>query len=311
MRIADVGVIRLRHILRPQSLHNLIHADPQRIARAAGARRRLIGHSVHGNGSRIKVVRNPGAALVNLNDSRSQQVRRYLLIDYLAGWRIKAFIAEEEIGFASKNLGEHRAADCAAIAVVVCDRNRRIAEIAERSVVVVPGVGAAKIRGMIVLVGRTVKVVGTALSNHLDLRAARSIEIGSLAGRVYFEFFNRIGRGRQHAAGRRPVAGERVVTIAAGIVLHASVHVVRVVAAIELEGVLVVHGAGNGSIWSDARLQQRKARCIGTEDRKISKGGSRNGCTDSGIYRLQFSARRSCDFHHAGHLAHLKNGIDC
>ena len=167
------------------------------------ARRRRISGSVDGYRIGIDVIWYPGAALVDLNDSGAQSISRDLLGNDLTLREVEAFIAEEEVGFSAPEPRQHRASHGAAIAVVVSNRDGRVSQVSAGRVIVIPSVCAADVGGMVVPVRRTMKVVGAALGDHLDLRAARAIEIGCLPRRVYLELFHRVRGCWQDSARRR------------------------------------------------------------------------------------------------------------
>src|SRR5437660_4966321 len=98
--------------------------------------------------------------------------------------------------------------------------------------------------------------VGSAPSNHLNLRARGAVEVGSLIGGIYLELLNAVER-RGHDAGRaaanlvRDDAPRRVTGEAWGVHLHAAVHVVGVLTTVEHERALVHHRTGHASIGGD------------------------------------------------------------
>src|SRR5580704_16401690 len=124
--------------------------------------------------------------------------------------------------------------------------------------VIVPGIGASDVAGRVVIISRAMEIVGAALGDHLNLRARGSIEIGGLAGSGDLDFLDGVNRGGQYSARRAGGSGatharKTAARVGAGVISHRAVHVVRVVAAVELEGVLVVHGSGGCAFGGHAR----------------------------------------------------------
>ena len=139
-----------------------------------------------------------------------------------------------------------------------------VARIREAVEVVLPGVGV-QVVVEVVLVCRAVPLVGAALGDDLHLRARGTVEVGALAGDVHLELFHAVGRGR-HDAGRAGChavalvgdAAGRITGVAGRVHAHAAVHVVGVLAAVELERALVDHRAGHAAVRADARLQRQE-----------------------------------------------------
>ena len=173
-----------------------------------------------------------------------------------------------------------------AVSLVVGDRNRRVAQVSAGRVVEVPPVGPAHVARGIEIVRRAVELVGAAFRHRTDLRTGRTVEVGRLSGGGNLEFFNGVGRRRKHATRRVAHAAKGALGVAPSVVSHAAVHIVRVVAAIQLERVLVVHRARDRAFRRNARLEDRQARDVGTEDRKIEQGVSGNSRTDGGVHGL-------------------------
>src|ERR1700740_2725750 len=123
--------------------------------------------------------------------------------------------------------------------------------------------------------------IGSPLGDHFHFRAGRTIEVGGLAGGVYFELLHAILRSRQHSRGATGSSAEfgwsqsslignasrRIASVAFRVYVHAAVHVVAVVAAVERESALVDNRSRNGSIGAHAGLQCNEGADIGAEAR--------------------------------------------
>src|SRR5713101_1998298 len=127
--------------------------------------------------------------------------------------------------------------------------------IEDRCMVVEPGV-CAEIAAQIILVSGAMPAIAAAAGYQLHLRAGRAVEVGGLVGYVDLEFLNALYRRRHYARG--PATGRRG-SIARSVGVLSAVHVAAVVAAVELEGVLVADGAGHGPVRRDGRLQRQQA----------------------------------------------------
>src|SRR4029077_14770707 len=74
-------------------------------------------------------------------------------------------------------------------------------------VVVIPAVGAAESRVLVVIVNPAMQGVGAALGQDLNLAARAPAEVGSLVSRGNLEFLNAGDRDRNNCGGRLVVAG--------------------------------------------------------------------------------------------------------
>src|SRR5437868_14771888 len=113
--------------------------------------------------------------------------------------------------------------------------------------------------------------IGAALGHYLHLSAGRVVEVGRLVRCIDFEFFHAIRRSR-HDAGGRAYAGKlagdtpgRISSEARRIDVHTSVHIVGVVAPIELEARLINYCAGDAAIWTNSRLKRDESADVATE----------------------------------------------
>src|SRR6266705_463237 len=118
-----------------------------------------------------------------------------------------------------------------------------------------PAKAAVPVRGQLCAV-----CIVVTLRDHLHLRAGRTVEVRSLVGGVDLKFLNAIDGRRHHARGSATdlildYAASRIVPEAWRIYLHAAVHVIGVLAAIEQERALVHHGASHAAVRGDAGLQ--------------------------------------------------------
>ncbi len=182
----------------------------------------------------------------------------------------EALIVEKEVGLAAKNrLRNDGTADSAPKTVVMEAGDRSSGSI------VVPGVSIESVV-QIIFVSGAVPSVGAALGDHLDLRTGGIVEVRGLVSRVDFEFFDAVGGSGHHtcwdtariAATAKTGAGRDSRGIAAEarrIDLHAAIHVVGVVAAIEHEGALIDHGAGHAAVRGYTRLQSNEGADIATD----------------------------------------------
>ena len=65
--------------------------------------------------------------------------------------------------------------------------------------IISPQIRGAHVARKVVLVERTVKLIRSALRDHLYLTACGAVEIGGLIGSAYFEFLNALDGCRDHA----------------------------------------------------------------------------------------------------------------
>src|SRR6266478_517575 len=120
--------------------------------------------------------------------------------------------------------------------------------------VVEPGV-CAEITAQIILVSGAMPTIAAAAGHQLHLRAGRAVEVGGLVRYVDLEFLNALYRRRHHPRG--PATCRRG-SIARSVGVLSTVHVAAVVAAVELESVLVADGAGHGPVRRDGGLQRQQ-----------------------------------------------------
>src|SRR5438270_8860269 len=127
--------------------------------------------------------------------------------------------------------------------------------------------------------------VAAAPYDHLDLRSARTIEVGGLICDVDLEFLDTLDRSWHHT--RHPtVSGE-----AGGVGVHRAVHVICVVATIELEGVLIAHSSCNRSIGSSCRLQRKQRGNVAAEVWQFLQALEADRSPDRRIHGLQSHPR--------------------
>src|SRR6185312_14798692 len=260
-------VVGQRHVFVPQLLHQWIDTDSPRV-------------------ERIQVV---------LHTTRDQNAvahvhARNRALDGDEVRPAEALIIPKQVGLAAEYLfGNHWPAEGGAKAAVVISRNGSAAKI------VVPGVGVP-IVVEVVLVHGAVDGVGSALGHDLHLCAGGVIEVGGLVGGIDFEFFHAVSRSRHHA-GRSAHAGKLAGDAAGGVSakarrvhIHAAVHVVGVVAAVELEAGLIDHCAGHAAVRTDAGLQGHEGAHIASQTGKRFQGDTGHGVSYSGVHGLKFGA---------------------
>ena len=157
--------------------------------------------------------------------------------------------------------------------------------------------------------------IGTAPRNDLNLCAGRAVEVGGLVSRVDLELLHAVGWS-WHDTGRP--CGHSITLVgdasgwvpgeAARVHAHAAVHVVGVVATIELEATLIHYSTRDATIWAHAGLQFNKGTDIAI------KAGQRVQCNASdrvaycGIHGLQFSASGFHFYFHRG-AAHRQRNV--
>ena len=143
----------------------------------------------------------------------------------------------------------------------------------DQRVVVLPKIGGAYVASKVVFVKGAMEVVGSALGDHLDLAARRAVEIRGLVAGADLELFDALD-GSGHHTGRRTAGGTgAAVTVADRVGGVAARHVVAVVAAIQLEAVLVGSRSGHVAGQRYADLQNRQARCVAAEVRQQAEAG--------------------------------------
>src|SRR5260370_42090383 len=98
-----------------------------------------------------------------------------------------------------------------------------------------------------------------ARGRQLYLRAGRAIEVGSLARDVDLEFLDALRRRWDAPCGPATGVGGSSGCITGSVGVHGAVHVAAVVAAIELECVLVSDSTGHRPIWRNRGLQRQQA----------------------------------------------------
>src|SRR5258706_14254264 len=100
--------------------------------------------------------------------------------------------------------------------------------------------------------------VGAALGHHLDLTTSRAVEIRRLASGPNLELLDTLDGSRNYPSGCAAGCASALITIAGGIGGVGTSHVVAVVAAVELEAVLIGCGSGHVSVQGYAYLQYGK-----------------------------------------------------
>src|SRR2546423_15399252 len=110
----------------------------------------------------------------------------------------------------------------------------------------------------IVTVPGAMPLIGTAPGNHLYLRSARAVEVRRLTESADLKLLDAFDRGGHHARGHRAGLGPgetgEVLNIPDGV----TGHIVRIVAAIYGESVLVHIAAGNVASRRHARRQSQQ-----------------------------------------------------
>src|SRR5437773_4138994 len=235
------GLIRFRHFL-PYLLDKRIDAESPRVT--------LHRCACAAIGSGIQVV-------LHAAERKDALAHSICWNDPLDGCRVgppESLEIGEEVSFAAQNtLGNDRATAGSTSAVVMVTGQRRAA------IVVIPGVGIEMVV-QIIFVCCAVPGVGTALGDDLDLCASRAVEVRGLVGGIYLELFDAV-EGRRHYArgsaadGVRHDAAGRVAGKARRIDLHAAVHVIGVLPAVEQKGALVHNSASHATVRGDAGLQ--------------------------------------------------------
>src|SRR5215813_9289867 len=110
--------------------------------------------------------------------------------------------------------------------------------------VIRPRVGL-EIAPEVVLVNRAMKLVRAPLGDQLNLTAGRAVEIGGLVGSADSELFDAFRRRRHYARGSAPCRGRADEAGGLCIGVRRAGHVVAVVAAVKLIGVLISNRAGH------------------------------------------------------------------
>ena len=154
--------------------------------------------------------------------------------------------------------------------------------------------------------------IGAALGDDLNLRAGGAVEVGGLVGGIDLELFNAIER-RGHDAGGAAAnligddAAGRIASEARGVNLHAAVHIIRVLAAIEHERALVDDRAGHAAIGGNAGLQGHEGGCVPANRRQVLQELAADGVTDRSVQGLQFGAIGGRNFHSLRHRANFQS----
>ena len=244
--IAEVReVVRQRLEVRPNLLNGGVEPQPTRVAGTALAGGQ--GHKVRW----VEVVRHAADG----DDSLAQGGGRNGALK-CGGQRVaKPFVISEEIRFPSKHVGQDWAAPGSAKAILVGGGFGLSIE------VVIPGV-RPEVTAEVVFVDGAMPLVGAALSDELDLGAVGAVEVRGLVSRRNPEFLNTFGWGGHDA--RRNAAGNigSGAAVCGRIDAHRTVHVIRVVAAIQLIHVLIVVGTRRISIRADAGLRDEQVRDV-------------------------------------------------
>ena len=225
--------------------------------------------------------------------------------------KVEAFVIEEEIGLPTENLlRDDGTANRSAVTAVVETGT------GDAVIIILPALGRPVVI-FVVFVARAVPGLGSAFGDDLHFGAGRTIEIGGLAGGIHFEFFDAILRSGDYARGAanpysqvilRGHATGRIARIAGGVDVHAAVHVVGIVAAIEREVVLVKNGAADAAVRTYARLQFDECADVAAQAGQVIDGDAVNGVAHRGVHRLQLIADGGHFYHHI-RCAHLQNQI--
>ena len=108
---------------------------------------------------------------------------------------------------------------------------------------------------IVITVTRSVPLVGAAFGDHLNQCATGSVKVIRLAESADFEFLHRVNRSRDYTRGHRTGLGSRETGKVLDISDRITGHVIRVVAAINRESVLVHVAAGNIPSRGHARVE--------------------------------------------------------
>src|SRR5689334_24295082 len=134
--------------------------------------------------------------------------------------------------------------------------------------------------------------IGSALGYDLYLRSGGTVEIRRLIRGIDFKLLDAIQRSR-HYTGRtapdlvRDRATGRIAGETGRVHLHAAIHVVGVLTAIEHEGALVDDRASDAAIRRNARLQSHEGGCVAANRWQVLQRIAPNGVTDRGVHGLQ------------------------
>ena len=225
----------------------------------------------------------------------------------LEGYRVipaESLVVSKEIGLSAQNvLRDDRAATRSAEAVVVITGQRCAAEIVVKRVCV-------EIIVEIIFVSAAMPGIRAALGDHLNLCAGGAIEVRGLVGGIYLELFNAVER-RGHDAGRTAAnligndTTGRITREARGVDLHAAVHVIRVLAAIEHERALVNDRTGHATIGRDTGLQGYESGCVPANRRQVLQEVAANGVAHRSVQGLQLGAVGDRNFDCLRHRANF------
>src|SRR5215831_17534276 len=152
--------------------------------------------------------------------------------------------------------------------------------------------------------------IGASLGYHLDLAPGRSGEVRRLVAGPDLELLDALDRGRHHARWRASGGSSTGVAVARRIGPLIAVHVVAIVAAVELETVLVLIGSGRIPKRRHTYLQRGQCRGITSQVGKILQRIARNSRPNRGVRRLEFGARDRSDFDDCRCLADLQCDVD-
>src|ERR1700730_4508603 len=128
-------------------------------------------------------------------------------------------------------MGKNRSAGSSTEAILVRS------DLRESIHVVIPSVGA-EVCAKVILIGRAVPLIAAAPGHQLDLGAAGAVEVRGLIGGGYFELFHALDRSGHHAGGSAAGVLRIVAPAARRVDAHGAIHIVRVVAAVQLIHVL-------------------------------------------------------------------------
>ena len=311
-RVAGARIVGQRHLLVPDLRNDRIQAKSARIARTAGAGRRLISGAADRHRKWIEIVGNVGASgILDLNHAGSHEGSRNEFID---GGRIGepvAFIVYEEVGLAAPELRRQRSAQRAAEAVAVRRRKRRVrqSELGVRRMIVAPEIRGADVGSEIVFINGAVKLIAAALGHHLDLAAGRAAEIGSLVRCADFELFDAFDRRRDDAGWRAARRSGTGVAIGGYIRGRIAGHVIAVVAAIQLEDVLIGGGSRHVPRGRNTDLKDGERRRVTAQVGQQDHRRTRDRGSDRRVHHLQVRASGSLHLHRGSSGADLQRHI--
>ncbi len=175
--------------------------------------------------------------------------------------------------------------------------------------IVSPEIRRTHVAPEVELVRRAVKIVGTALGDHLDAAARGAIVVRRLADCGDLEFFDALDRSRDHARGSPAGRGSTSITVARRVGRVRARHVVAVVTAVELILVLVRCRTGDVARQGYTHLENRQRRSVAAEVRQQLQRFVRHGGADRCVQRLERRPGGRQHFHCRGGGAHLQRDV--